>query len=310
MTLRLGLGLPQMPQYDPRRDVRAAARAAEEIGYDSVWVFERTLFPREPLDGLYGVPGLPWPDFYRHCADPLVTLTLAAAVTDRVRLGSSVLVSGLHAPFPLARTLATLDAASGGRVLAGLGTGWSQDEYRAAGVTPHADRGDQMDELLDVCAAVWGPDPVAYEGRWTRIAPASIGPKPARPIPVYLAAQGRRALERLARRADGWLPVQLTGGQLTGQLARLAAATERHGRDAAELDVVLRVGVGLTDAPLPAADRRPYTGSHDQVLADLAGAAEAGAHEVLLDFQQHCRDGAELTDRAADLHARIRTAGL
>ncbi|MFB6568305.1 MULTISPECIES: TIGR03619 family F420-dependent LLM class oxidoreductase [Streptomyces] len=310
MTLRLGLGLPQMPQYDPRRAVREVARAAEVIGFDSVWVFERTVFPRAPLDGLYGVPDLPWPDFYQRCADPLVALALAAAVTDRVRLGSSVLVSGLHAPFPLARTLASLDAASGGRVLAGLGTGWSQDEYRAAGITPYADRGAQLDEVLDVCAAVWGPDPVAYRGRWTEIAPASVGPKPARPIPVYLAGGGGRALDRVARRADGWLPAHLTGERLAPLLARLTGAAERHGRDAAELDVVLRVGVELTDAPLPKAGRPPYTGSHEQVLADLAGAADAGAREVLVDLQVHCRDGAELADRAAELHGRIRAAGL
>ncbi|MFG2208249.1 TIGR03619 family F420-dependent LLM class oxidoreductase [Streptomyces sp. NPDC048638] len=310
MTLRLGLGLPQMTQYALGRDVREVARSAEQTGYDSVWVFERTVFPREPLDGLYQVPGLPWPDHYRRCADPLVTLTLAAAVTDRVRLGSSVLVSGLHAPFPLARTLATLDAASGGRVLAGLGTGWSRDEYRAAGVTDFADRGAQLDELLDVCAAVWGPDPVAHQGTYTEIAPASIGPKPARPIPVYLAATGGRALERVARRADGWLPAHLTGSQLAPLLGTLAEAAERHGRTAADIDVSMRVGVELTGAPLPEADRRPYTGSHDQVVEDLAAAAEAGAREVLLDFQVFCRDGKELADRAAELHARIRAAGL
>lgn len=310
MTLRLGLGLPQMAQYDPGHAVPEVARAAEEIGYDSVWVFERTVLPRDPLEGLYGIDGVPWPDLYRACADPLVTLTLAAAVTDRVRLGSSVLVSGLHAPFPFARTLATLDAASGGRVLAGLGTGWSRDEYRAAGVTAFADRGAQLDELLDVCAAVWGPDPVAYRGAYTEIAPASVGPKPARPIPVYLAGAGGRALERVARRADGWLPAHLTGERLRAQLARLTAAAERHGRTAGALDVCLRVGAEPTGKPLPERDRPPYRGSHDQIVEDLAGAAAAGAHEVLLDVQTHCRDAAELTDRAAGLYAAVRAAGL
>jgi probable F420-dependent oxidoreductase len=310
MTLRLGLGLPQMAQYDPRRDVLDVARAAERTGYDSVWVFERTLFPRQPLDGLYGMRDTPWPDHYRACADPLVTLSLAAAVTERVLLGSSVLVSGLHAPFPLARTLATLDAASGGRVLAGLGTGWSRDEYRAAGVTEFARRGDQLDELLDVCAAVWGADPVAYQGSWTEIAPAAVGPEPARPIPVHLAATGGRALDRVARRADGWLPAHLTGAQLGPLLQQLSQACERHGRDAASVGVSMRVGVELTGAPLPQAGRRPYTGSLDQVVEDLAGAAAAGAGEVLLDLQVHCRDGAELTDRAAGLWAAVRAAGL
>lgn len=310
MTIRLGLGLPQMAQYDLGHAVPEVARAAERIGYDSVWVFERTVLPREPLEGLYGIDGVPWPDLYRACADPLVTLTLAAAVTDRVRLGSSVLVSGLHAPFPFARTLATLDAASGGRVLAGLGTGWSRDEYRAAGVTDFADRGAQLDELLDVCAAVWGPDPVSYRGTYTEIAPASVGPKPARPIPVYLAGAGGRALERVARRADGWLPAHLTGDRLRTQLARLTAAAERHGRAAGALDVCLRVGAEPTGKPLPGRDRPPYRGSHDQIVEDLAGAAAAGAHEVLLDVQTHCRDAAELTDRAAGLYAAVRAAGL
>ncbi|WP_308409380.1 TIGR03619 family F420-dependent LLM class oxidoreductase [Streptomyces pinistramenti] len=286
------------------------ARTAERAGYDSVWVFERTLMPRAPLDGLYGAAGVPWPDQYHACADPLVTLSLAAAVTERVRLGSSVLVSGLHAPFPLARTLATLDAASGGRVLAGFGTGWSRDEYRAAKVTDFADRGAQLDELLDVCAAVWGRNPVAYAGRYAEIAPADVGPKPAGPLPVYLAATGGRALERVAGRADGWLPAHLTGEQLAVQRRKLAEAAERQGRDAAEIAVCLRVGVEPTGAPLPAAGRRPYSGSLDQIVQDLAEAGRAGAHEVLLDLQVHCADGSELADQAAELYAGVRAAGL
>ena len=88
------------------------ARAAEEIGYDGVWVFERVLVPENPDQGLYGIPNLAWPDYYRSVADPLVTLAAAAAVTERVRLGSAVLIAPLHQPFQLARGLATLDAVS------------------------------------------------------------------------------------------------------------------------------------------------------------------------------------------------------
>ena len=123
MATRLGLGLPQMRQYDLGKDVADVARAAEEIGYESLWVFERALFPEPATQGLYGIEGLPWPESYRHVADPLVTLTLAAAATERARLGTSVLVVPLHIPFQLAKGLASLDAASGGRVMAGLGTG-------------------------------------------------------------------------------------------------------------------------------------------------------------------------------------------
>ncbi|ARF54361.1 LLM class flavin-dependent oxidoreductase [Streptomyces gilvosporeus] len=287
MTLRLGLGLPQLARYDPRRDVLEVARAAERTGFDSVWVFERTAFPLEPLDGLYRVPGLPWPGTCRYGPDPLVALSLAAAVTGRVRLGGGVLVGGPHAPFPFARTLATLDAASGGRVLAGLGTGWSPEEHRTSRVTEFGDRGARLEKLLDVCAAVWG----------------------AGPIPVYLAATGGPALERVARRADGWLPGPLTGDQLAPLLGKLTEAAERYGRTAAP-DVAMRVAVEPSGAPLPEAERRPYTGSPEQILGDLAGAAEAGAREILLDLQGCCRDGKELADRAAELYARIRAAGL
>src|SRR5256885_9991619 len=123
MVQRLGLRLPQMKQHKLGRDVPAVARAAEEIGYESLWVFERILFPEPMRQGLYGMEGVPWPDNYRSVADPLVTLTLAAAVTERARLGTSVLVAPYHMPFELARSLATLDAASGGGAVAGPGPG-------------------------------------------------------------------------------------------------------------------------------------------------------------------------------------------
>lgn len=86
-----------------------------------------------------------------------------------------MLVAPLHIPFQLAKSLATLDAASGGRVVAGLGSGWSLDEYAAAGVRPFEERGKVMDEVFEVCRAVWGPDPVVYEdGRITRITRAVV----------------------------------------------------------------------------------------------------------------------------------------
>ena len=230
MTTRLGLGLPQMRQYSIGEDVPAVARAAEDIGYDSLWVFERALFPEPATQGLYGIDGLPWPDQYRSVAEPLVTLALAAAATERAELGTSVLVAPLHLPFQLARALASLDAASGGRVLAGLGTGWSLDEYAAAGVRPFEERGAVLDEIIDVCRAVWGPDPVAHDGPLTKIAPAEVGPKPARPIPILLAAGNRRAWRRLVGRADGWLPVAMGGTRVADQWRQLRELAEERGR--------------------------------------------------------------------------------
>ncbi|MYW64957.1 TIGR03619 family F420-dependent LLM class oxidoreductase [Streptomyces sp. SID8379] len=309
MTTRLGLGLPQMRQYDIGRDIPDVARAAEAIGYESLWVFERILFPEPARQGLYGMPGVPWPEQYRSVADPLVSLTLAASATSTARLGTSVLVAPLHVPFQLARSLASLDVASGGRVVAGLGTGWSHDEYAAAAVAPFEKRGKVLDELIGVCHAVWGPDPVTYEGELTTVAPAVVGPKPARPIPILLPAGSRKAAARLVDRADGWMPAAMGAEPLKQQWSQLRELAQERGRTA-PLQSVLRVNTAYTREPYTGDDRRPFQGSVDQIVEDLVAHDEVGLEEILIDVQGRLRDAEELKDVAAEVYTKARAAGV
>ncbi|MFC9909472.1 LLM class F420-dependent oxidoreductase [Streptomyces sp. NPDC127197] len=309
MATRLGLGLPQNRQYDLGRDVPDVARAAERTGYDSLWVYERALFPEPATQGLYGIEGLPWPDSYRGVADPLVTLTLAAAATERAELGTSVLVAPLHVPFQLAKALASLDAASGGRVVAGFGTGWSLDEYAAASVRPFEERGQMLDELIGVCRAVWGPDPVSYDGRVTKIASAVVGPKPARPIPILLAANTPRARRRLVDHADGWMPVGMGAEAVAAQWRQLQDLAAERGRKE-PIRTVLRVNPQYTAAAYDGPDRSPFQGNVDQILEDLVAHAEVGLEEILLDLQSTVRDAQELKDVAAQVYERARAAGI
>ncbi|WP_199547928.1 LLM class F420-dependent oxidoreductase [Streptomyces sp. N35] len=309
MAIRLGLSLPQMKQFDIGRDIPAVARAAEDIGYESVWVFERVLFPTPMRQGLAGIEGLPWPDAYRSVAEPLVSLSLAAAVTERVKLGTSVLVAPLHVPFELARALATLDRASGGRVVAGLGTGWAHDEYAAQGVAPFSRRGQVLDELLDVCAAVWGPDPVSYEGELTQIVPSEVGPKPVRPIPVHLPAFSPRATRRLVRRADGWMPIAMGAPQLAAAWQGVRDMAAEHGRER-PVDVTVRVNARLLDKPYEGDDREPFQGSLDQLVEDLAAHARVVPGTYFFDLQNGARDGEELKDRAAAVYEAVAASGI
>jgi probable F420-dependent oxidoreductase len=309
MATRLGLGLPQNRQYHIGRDVPDVARTAEQIGYESLWVYERALYPEPAGQGLYGIEGLPWPDHYRSVADPLVTLTLAATATERVRLGSSVLVAPLHQPFRLAKALASLDAASGGRVIAGFGTGWSLDEYAAAGIRPIEERGRVLDEVIDVCRAVWGPDPVRYEGRITKITSAVVGPKPARPIPILLAARTKKALTRLVDHADGWLPVGMGVEQVAAQWQELQDLAAERGRPE-PLQTVLRVNAEYQAKAYDGADRRPFQGSVDQIVEDLVPYTSIGLEEILLDLQSTPRDAQELQDVAAEAYEKARAAGV
>ncbi|MEV5875794.1 LLM class F420-dependent oxidoreductase [Streptomyces sp. NPDC052101] len=309
MATRLGLSLPQMRQYSLGKDVPDVARAAEEIGYDSLWVFERALFPEPATQGLYGMDGVPWPDQYRNVADPLVTLTLAAAATERAELGSSVLVAPLHVPFQLAKALASLDAASGGRVIAGFGTGWSLDEYAASGVRPIEERGAVLDEIIEVCRAVWGPDPVVLDGALTKIASAVVGPKPARPIPVMLAASNDRAFRRLVDHADGWLPAGMSAEQVAAQWRRLREVAEERGRTR-PIRTVLRVNTTHQAKPYEGAGRLPFQGDADQIVADLVEFARIGLDEILVDLQGSARDAQELKDVAAEVWEKARAAGV
>lgn len=279
--MKLGIQLAHVASTATPEAVRTSARAAESLGYDSVWVLDRLLAPVAPSVG-YGGSDVPMPVEMAHNIDPLLALTYAAAVTDRIALGTSVLCAPFYAPAVLARSLTGLDVLSGGRLQVGLGQGWSPEELAATG-TSLRDRGARLDELLDVLDAWWGDDPVAHAGPTTTVAPSVCGLKPVqRPRPpILLAACSPAGFDRIARRADGWnpagVPVELLGPMFAG--IRGLAAT--HGRDPDALRLVVRANITLTDASIDG-DRPSYVGSVDQVADDLAATAAAGAHEVVL----------------------------
>lgn len=309
--MRLGVNLPQVERYDLARDVTEFARAAEAIGFDSLWAYERVLAPVDTsgAHGLYGIPGLEWPESYAHTTDALVTLSLAAAVTSRIELGTSVLVPGLHLPFRLARTLAALDAASAGRVIAGLGSGWSIDEFEATAPRPITERGRALDEFLDYAAAAWGPDPVTFENDRYRLAPSMVNPKPARRMPIFLAGSNRTALARIARRGDGWLPTAVPPAQVGETLAGIRAQAAANGRDPAAISCIFQLGMRSL-AEVPAEGRKPYTGSVRQIVEDIAALAEAGVDHVYVTLASASRDLKELIEAAQTLHTEVRAAGL
>ncbi|MFE5818690.1 LLM class F420-dependent oxidoreductase [Streptomyces sp. NPDC056479] len=309
MALRLGLSLPQAQQYDIGRDVPDVARTAERIGYESLWVYERALFPEPQTQGLYGIEGLAWPEMYRGVPDPLVTLTLAVTATERARLGTSVLVAPLHNPFQLAKALATLDSASGGRVVAGFGTGWSLDEYAAAGVEPFEERGKVLDEIIDVCRAVWGPDPVSYDRPHSKVASAVVAPKPARPIPILVPTNSKKAMTRLVDRLDGWMPIAMGAEQLTAQWRQLQDLAAERGRTE-PIQAVVRVNVQYSAKAYDGPDRSPFQGSADQIVEDLAAHAVDGLDEFFFELQGLARDAQELKDVAAEVYEKVRAAGL
>lgn len=242
----LGFALPQFG-LAARDDLIRFASTAEQFGAASLWVGDRLLAPKNPTIGYFGTDTIPVE--FRTSFDPFIALSVAAAVTKTVRLGSSVLVAPWYPPVQLGRQLTSIDVVSGGRFVAGLGIGWSPDEYQAAGA-PFTGRGAQLDEVLDVLEALWTCTPVEHHGaRWS-VPPSWIDLKPVqqpRP-PIYLGAFTKAGLSRVGRRADGWMAVvQVPGGvdldALHWQRRAIDGAASAAGRDPARIRTNVRVNV-------------------------------------------------------------------
>lgn len=294
--MRIGFTLPQYgPVANTPAEITRFAAAAERLGADALWVGDRLLSPLEPKIG-YGLSGPgPFPPEFASVFDPFTALTLAAAVTSRVRLGTNVLNAPFYSPLPLARTLTSIDRASNGRLVAGFGIGWSPDEFEAVGV-PFAARGRRLDEILDVLDAAWDNEIVAHDGPQWKVAPSRIDHKPAKRPPVQLGGFAPAALQRIGRRADGWLAAGALPGMLKAEylkppLAAIRKAAEEAGRDPSAIEVVLRVNprkgvstkeiadatlavheeVGLTEAMVELNYLAPETDQRLELVEELLG---------------------------------------
>ena len=220
--MRIGFCLPQFGAMTG--DVGAVvrfAREAEALGADSLWVGDRLLAPVRPAIGYGGTTSMPVQ--FRASLDPFAVLTAAAAVTERAQLGASVLNAPFYPPALLARSLTSIDVLSGGRLIPGFGTGWSPEEFQATGV-PMAERGERLNECLDVLEALWTQNPAEHQGKHWDIAATYADLKPVRRPrpPIYLGGYAPAALRRVARRADGWLPsARVPGGFDPGAAPRI-----------------------------------------------------------------------------------------
>ncbi|MEU0360438.1 TIGR03619 family F420-dependent LLM class oxidoreductase [Streptomyces cyaneofuscatus] len=302
--LKIGLGAPQYGVFADPAAISACAVAAEEIGYDSLWVGDRALVPVAPRDAYPG--GGEVPDGYRRFLDPIATLSVLAHVTHRMRLGTSTLNAPFYSPVLLARSLASVDILSGGRLDVGLGLGWSSDEYQAIGV-PWAGRGARLEETLDVLDRAWADGPLTHHGPLWSVGESYMDAVPVqRPRPpVLLGGFSPPTFERIGRRADGWVGVGLPLPMLSQVVAGIRGSAEAHGRDPEAMRVVVRVNPEVGDEPAPE-EYVPARGTVRQVADYLLAAHDAGADEVLIDLQQTTRSTGELTDMAHRFHEELR----
>jgi probable F420-dependent oxidoreductase len=281
--MRIGFGLPHTgPAATPEALVRVAEQA-EQMGFHSLWVYERFLFPVDPQVPYVGTPDGSYPEVFKTVLDPLDTLTFVAAHTRTVALGTSVLDMPYYNPVLLARRLTTLDHLSGGRVRVGLGLGWSKDEFDAAG-RPMKQLGRYADEFIAVLKAIWTTDPAEYHGEFFTLPRSIIQPKPVQKPhpPIYLAAFSPGALRRAATVANGWNPVFVPIDAMRQMYESFQTMAREAGRDPATLELVVRANLHQTKEPL-GEGRPPYYGTLDQIREDVRATEEMGAAEIFFD---------------------------
>jgi len=249
--MKLGIHLPQYGRASSPTSIRAVAQRAETLGFADVWVSDHVLQPADQ--------GYPSPYLY----EPLLTLAWAAAATERVRLGTSVLVVPQYHPLQLANSLASLDQLSGGRLGLTIGVGWSAAEYAALGQDFHT-RGERLDEALDIFDAVWHEAPVAHDGEHYRFEPLRVLPQPAHDIPLWFGGSSARALARATARGDGYQAISTPPAHLAPVVRALRA--ERPGDD---FTVSYRTGWD------------PQGMEHGLILDELAAYTEAGVQHVV-----------------------------
>lgn len=291
--MKIGLNLPQLGPHAARMAVRGFALEAEACGFDSLWVQDHVLWPHHPQSGYAGRPGAPIPQEYRSMLAPLETLAYVAALTERVRVGTSVLVTAYHRPARLAQQLATLDLLSGGRVICGLGLGWSKDEADQMD-TPFTRRGARMADFIRALRACWLPDPVTYAGPFFRIPAADLSPKPVqrdaegRPaVPIVLGLGSAAGMARTAELADGWNPAGRPAEMVRATLREIQAMAEARGRTV-RMQSYMRVFVIPADVSPAQVLERPFgpiswVGPAAQLSQRVAEARQAGIDHLIID---------------------------
>jgi alkanesulfonate monooxygenase SsuD/methylene tetrahydromethanopterin reductase-like flavin-dependent oxidoreductase (luciferase family) len=255
--LLFGVNLPA--SAGPDADPAGLARTAEALGFDFVSTADHPC----GTDPTY---------------ETWTMLTWVAAATSRIRIASRVLGVPYRPPAMVAKMAETLDRLSGGRLILGLGGGYSDQEFRAFGLAvPSArDKVDGLAEAIQISRGLWSQPDFTFSGRLYRTAGADLEPKPGRRIPIWLGTFGDRALGVTGRHADGWIPSlgHVPAGQLGAMRDKVLAAARQAGRAPGDLTCALNVEVHIGDQAGP----RPglVTGRADQVAASLHGFVAAG----------------------------------
>ena len=291
MPTTFGTSLPSRGDMASPENLRVLAQRAESLGFDSVWVSDHIILPRK-VDSFYpyasdGVATFrPDEDYY----EPLAALNFLAGCTQKIRLGTHVLILPYRNPVLTAKIISTLDVLSEGRVILGAGVGWMEEEFKALGLDTYAQRGAVTDEYIQLFKELWTKDDPVFQGEHYQLSGSGFQPKPVQKPhpPIWIGGHTNPAIRRAAKYGDGWMPIGLRPPailepeELAEKIARLRRLTVRAGRP--EDAVSLCFSTGVTFDQSPGATRSMMSGRPEQIAADLRQYQDLGVRNFILGF--------------------------
>ena len=291
MPATFGTSVPTRGPLAHPEGLRALAQRADDLGYDHIWVSDHIILPREvssfypyAADGVATfVPDQPY-------YEPLAALNFLAGCTQRVKLGTHVLILPYRNPVLTAKMLSTLDVLSGGRVILGAGVGWMEEEFEAMGLDTYARRGAVTDEYIELYKELWTKDEPSFDGEFYQISGSGFSPKPVQKPhpPIWIGGHTGPAIRRAAKYGDGWMPIGLRPPailepeELSGLIARLRRLTVQAGREADAVDLTFSTDVRFDNS---AGGSRPWmNGRPEQIAADLRQYMDLGVSNFIIGF--------------------------
>jgi probable F420-dependent oxidoreductase len=288
LVMKVGMFLPQVGEYATKENILYIAKESEKEGIDSVWVLDRLLWPLNPKTPYAATPDGTLPVEFKNVLDPLTTLTYLAGVTKQILLGTSIIDMFFQNPVVLAKRFATLDNLSEGRTIAGLGIGWSKDEYEVSGV-PYKDKGTRADEFLQVLKKIWTDEVVEFKGQFYNIPASRIGPKPLQEPhpPVLLGGFSPKTFSRILNHANGWIGVAGFGPleQLEQLINSLKENARKIDKDPSNIGIYLGSYPNVLESPVAANEERsPMTGTIDQIGSDIEQIKTIGTNHIFFGY--------------------------
>ena len=304
--MEFGFGLPTRGPLANKDDLKAIAQRGEALGFQYLLISDHIVIPKS-FAAVYPYSKDGKPIFGDEWLEQLTAMAWLAAVTEKARLITSVMVVPHRSPVHTAKILSTIDVLSGGRVTLGCGAGWMREEFEALGAEPFDERGKVTDEYIRIFRELWTSDEPSFDGEYNSFSDIVFAPKPVqRPLPIWIGGESGPALRRAAALGDGWYPIGAnptfplnTAESYAVRAKRLEELAEEAGRDPAAIDRGYCAN-WRDDAPpfeVEGGGRFLMTGTPAEVAADVDQLAELGVRHVMVNV---LRDTVEETFAAMD----------